>query len=107
MLMIGQGEAVAAMGQPKILISIGGAWVDPREVVAVEAATAGDKGSWWEVRVTLKNGHVVLGQRAPADVAMAVRHPEQDEDPPEPGGPAPRPRRIGARRHPALSSDDA
>jgi hypothetical protein len=63
---------------PKTLISIGDAWVDPDEVIAVDTWFDADAPNWANCRVMLRNGQILYGLRAPARVAGAIRRPESD-----------------------------
>jgi hypothetical protein len=63
---------------PKILISIGDAWVDPYAVIAVDDTLTNDDPGWPNVRVILSTGHIVFGRRQPARVVAAVRHPDRE-----------------------------
>lgn len=66
---------------PKYLVSLGGdTWVDPLAVVAVDATFADGDPAWANVRVALSTGLIVFGMRAPARVAHAIRHPEEENE---------------------------
>lgn len=61
---------------PKILITIGDAWVDPHDVIAVDATFTESDPPWPNVRVILSTGHIVYGLRTPERVVQAIRHPD-------------------------------
>lgn len=87
------------MGQaPKHLISIGDAWVDPRQVAAVDDAVEDGDPSWSNVRVILSSGQIVFGRRSPARVVQAVRHPEREVTANEPTEAFPEPQQGAQRR---------
>lgn len=65
--------------EPKVLVAIGDAWVDPAYVVSVDATFDEDDPPWARVRVTLCNGHGIYGSRDAKRVALAIRHPERDD----------------------------
>lgn len=71
----GQGDTEMV---PRVLICIGDAWVDPAEVMAVDAAFSEEDPAWANVRVTLRTGQPIYGMRTPSRVVQAVRRPEAD-----------------------------
>lgn len=65
---------------PKYLITIGQAWVDPREVIAVDDQFGEDTPEWANVRVILRSGQPIFGRRTPERVVQAVRHPDLEHE---------------------------
>lgn len=83
---------------PKLLVSIGDAWVDPHAVVAVDDLLEDDDPSWSNVRVILATGHIVFGRRSPSRVVQAVRYPEREVAADEPSETFPEPRQGAQHR---------
>lgn len=73
-----EGVGAQTMLIPIRLISIGEAWVDPGDVVGVDAAFTENDPSWPNVRVALRSGLLLYGTRDPRYVAAAVRDPSAD-----------------------------
>lgn len=65
--------------EPKILIPLGDAWVDPKHVIAVDTSFDDEDPGWPNIKVTLSTGHVIYGMRTPLKVVRAIRHPELDD----------------------------
>lgn len=66
---------------PKHLVWIGdAAWVDPAEVIAVDAHFETGAPAWARVRIILSTDRVIYGMRSPARVAQAIRHPELESE---------------------------
>jgi transcriptional regulator with XRE-family HTH domain len=94
------GTRGASMARaPKYLISIGGeAWVDPQDVSGIDASFDEDDPPWANVRVLLRSGLVLFGQRTPERVAHAVRHPELEHEAEEATEAFPDPQALAPQR---------
>lgn len=66
---------------PRYLIWIGdAAWVDPHEVIAVDAHFEEGEPSWARVRIILRTNRVIFGTRDPQRVVAAIRRPELENE---------------------------
>jgi hypothetical protein len=85
---------------PRYLIWIGdNAWVDPFEVIAVDAYLEEGDPSWARCRVLLRSGHIRFGLRSPERVVAAVRHPERESEVAEAREIHPDPETLSSERH--------
>lgn len=67
------------MSIERILICLGGAWVDPEHVIAIDSAFTDEDPTWPNVKVILLTGQTVYGTRPSDKVARAIRTPGLDD----------------------------
>lgn len=63
----------------KVLICLGGAWVDPAHVIGIDSTFGEDDPGWPNVKVILDTGQEVYGLRPPEKVVSAIRKPQLDD----------------------------